>query len=63
MCGVIENLKKETAAEAAFEKSVEIALGLLKLGKLTINEICLSTKLSADIVEKIADENNIAYTV
>ena len=63
MCEIIEKLQEESAAEAALKKSLEIALDLLRLGKLTISEIGSSTKLSADTVKQLAIDNNIAYTV
>ena len=56
-------MQEECAAEAALKNSLEIALNLLRLGKLTISEIGSSTKLSIDTVKQLATDNNIAYTL
>ena len=67
MCAEVEKYAKEKAEKAAekakLQNSIETAMSLLKLGKLTIAEIGLSTKLSVEMITQLAIDNNIAYTV
>ena len=63
MSEITEKTQEECAAEAALKNSLEIALNLLRLGKLTISEIGSSTKLSIDTVKQLATDNNTAYTL
>ena len=59
MSKIMEDFKKE----AVMENAKEIALNLLQLGKLTIADICKGTNLSQETVKKLANDNNIPYTV
>ena len=59
MCKAVEDYAKEKAER----KAMDIALTLLKLGKLTVGEIGLSTKLSVEMITQLAIDNGIAYTV
>ena len=67
MCAEVEKYAKEKAEKAAekakLQNSIETAMSLLKLGKLTVAEIGLSTKLSVEMITQLAIDNNIAYTV
>ena len=61
MCKAVEDYAGEKAEKAETRKAIDIALTLLKLGKLTKAEIGLSTKLPVDIIQKLSIDNNIAY--
>ena len=63
MCEIIENLQKESAAEAALKKAMDIALKLLKKGKISVSEIADTTDLPMDTVKQLAIDNNITYTI
>ena len=65
MCTLVEDYAKEYAEKcvknSVNENNKGIALDLLRLGKLTLSEICLSTKLSIETLKQLATENNITY--
>ena len=46
MCKVMEDMRNETAKAAVEKRNVEVAKTLLKLGKLTIEEIASSAGLT-----------------
>lgn len=53
MCKVMEDMRKEAAKEAARKNSIETAINLLLLGKLTYAEIAQATKLTVEEVEEL----------
>ena len=62
MCEIIEKLQKESAAEAALKKTMEIALDILREGQ-TVTFASIVTKLSVETITQLAIDNNIAYTL
>ena len=54
MCKVMEDMRNETAKAAVEKRNVEVAKTLLKLGKLTIEEIASSAGLTIERVKELA---------
>ncbi len=54
MCKVLEDMRTEVARETAERKSVEIALNLFKLEKLSLEEIAESAGLPLERVKELA---------
>ena len=54
MCKVMEDMRNESAKTAVEKRNIEIASTLLKLGKLTIEEIAESAGLTIDRVRELA---------
>ena len=54
MCKVMEDMRNESAKTAVEKRNIEIASTLLKLGKLTIEEIAESAGLTIDRVWELA---------
>ena len=68
MCEIIEKLQKESAAEAALKKTMEIALDILREGQTATfasiaTKLSVVTKLSVETITQLAIDNNIAYTM
>ena len=57
MCKIMEDMRNEAAREAAQEaeqnKAKKTAVHLIKLGKMTLEEIAEATELSLDIVKEL----------
>ena len=53
MCRAIEEMREETAREAKHEQAIEIAQTLLKLGKMSYEEIALSVKLPVEEIKAL----------
>ena len=58
MCKMMEDMRKEAAAEAADAKAVETALNMLK-DNLSLEKVAQYSGLSLDDVKKIKEENNL----
>lgn len=54
MCKVLEDMRNEAAKSAVEKRNIEFASTLLKLGKLTIEEIAESVGLTIDRVRELA---------
>ncbi len=55
MCKIIEDLRDEARKEADKERSRQNALTMIKLGKLTFEEIALCSGLSVEEVKALAE--------
>lgn len=53
MCKMLEDMRDETAKEAALENSKECAIQLIKMRKLSDEEIAQGTKLSVESVKEL----------
>ena len=58
MCKMMEDMRKEAAAEAANEKAVETALNMLK-DNLPLEKVAEYSGLSLEEVKKIKVENSL----
>ena len=54
MCKVMEDMRNEAAKSAVEKRNIEFASTLLKLGKLTIEEIAESAGLTIKRVKELA---------
>lgn len=54
MCKVLEDMRNEAAKSEVEKRNIEFASTLLKLGKLTIEEIAESAGLTIDRVRELA---------
>ena len=54
MCKVMEDMRNESAKTAVEKRNIEFANTLLKLGKLTVEEIATSAGLTIDRVRELA---------
>ena len=54
MCKVLEDMRNEAAKSAVEKRNIEFSSTLLKLGKLTIEEIAESAGLTIDRVRELA---------
>mgnify|MGYP004662895709 CR=1 FL=1 len=53
MCRAIEEMREETAREATHAKAVAVAQMLLKIGKMSYEEIALSVKLPVEEIKAL----------
>ena len=53
MCSVLEEMRNESAKRAVENRNIEVANTLLKLGKLTVEEIAASAGLTIDRVKEL----------
>lgn len=54
MCKVMEDMRNETAKKAAEQEKFNIAQSLIKMGKLSMEEIAASVQLSLEKVQELA---------
>ncbi len=54
MCRVMEEMRDETAKKAAEQEKINIAQSLIKIGKLSMEEIAASVQLSVEKVQELA---------
>ena len=54
MCKVMEDMRNETAKRAAEQEKFNIAQSLIKMGKLSMEEIAASVQLSLEKVQELA---------
>lgn len=54
MCKVMEDMRNETAKKAAEQEKLSIAQSLIKMGKLSMEEIASSVQLSLEKVQELA---------
>ena len=54
MCDILDEMKKEAAEKAKYSTACEIALKLLKVGKLSLDEIADTSGLSIEKVRELA---------
>ena len=57
MCKIMEDMRNEAAREAAQNKAKRTAVHLIKLGKMTLEEISEATELSLDIVKELESQS------
>ena len=57
MCKIMEDMRNEAAREAEQNKAKRTAVHLIKLGKMTLEEIAEATELSLDIVKELEDQS------
>ena len=61
MCKIMEDMRNEAAREAAQQaeqnKAKKTAVHLIKLGKMTLEEIAEATELSLDIVKELENQS------
>ena len=61
MCKIMEDMRNEAAREAAQKaeqnKAKRTAVHLIKLGKMTLEEIAEATELSLDIVKELESQS------
>ena len=57
MCKIMEDMRNEAAREAAQNKAKRTAVHLIKLGKMTLEEIAEATELSIDIVKELESQS------
>ena len=56
MCKLLEDMKKQAAKQTEERIKTENALNLLKIGKLSIEEIAISIGLTIEKVSKLAKQ-------
>lgn len=54
MCKAMEDMRKEAAREAARENTIEMAIKLIKRGKMTLEEIAEDSGLTLTMVQELA---------
>ena len=54
MCKVMEDMRNETAKKAAEQEKLNIAQSLIKMEKLSLEEIAASVELSIDRIKELA---------
>ena len=59
MISVEDEIRQEGKIEGAEQNSVEIALNLLSLGKISIEEIATVTGLSIDKIRELANQKAV----
>ncbi len=61
MCKMLEDMRNEAAREAAQQaeqnKAKKTAVHLIKLGKMSLEEIAEATELSLDIVKELENQS------
>ena len=58
MCKVLEDMRNETAREAAELKSIEIAKRLIAQGKLSLEDIADAADLPVEKVREISEQRS-----
>lgn len=56
LCKLNEDMRNETAIEAAMMKSAELALNLLSLGAMSYEEIANATGLTLNDIKELAEQ-------
>ena len=56
MCKIMEDMRNEAAQKAEQVKEKKTAVHLIKLGRMTLEEIAEATELSLDIVEELENK-------
>ncbi len=57
MCKIMEDMRNEAAQKAEQNKAKRTAVHLIKLGKMTLEEIAEATELSLDIVKELENQS------
>ena len=57
MCKILEDMRNEAAIEAAQNQAKKTAVHLIKLGKITLEEIAEATGLSLDVVKELESQS------
>lgn len=57
MCKIMEDMRNEAAREAERNKAEKTAVYLIKLGKMSLEEIAEATELSLDIVKELENQS------
>ncbi len=57
MCKIMEDMRNEAAQKAEQNKAKRTAVHLIKLGKMTLEEIAEATELSLDIVKELESQS------
>jgi len=57
MCKIMEDMRNEAAREATQNKAKKTAVHLIKLGKMTLEEIAEATELSLDLVKELESQS------
>ena len=56
MCELMDQIAERRAAEADIRARIDMAKGLIAIGKMTLEEIAGVSKLSLEKVKKLADK-------
>ena len=57
MCKMLEDMRNEAAQKAEQDKAKKTAIRLIKLGKMTLEEIAEATELSLDILKELESQS------
>ena len=57
MCKIMEDVRNEAAQKAEQDKAKKTVVPLIKLGKMTLEEIAEATELSLDIVKELESQS------
>ena len=57
MCKMLEDMRNEAAQKAEQDKAKKTAVRLIKLGKMTLEEIAEATELSLDILKELESQS------
>ena len=57
MCKILEDMRNEAAQEAEQNRAKKTAVHLIKLGKMTLEEIAEATELSLDVVKELENQS------
>lgn len=57
MCKMMEDMRNEAAQKAEQDKAKKTAVRLIKLGKMTLEEIAEATELSLDIIKELESQS------
>ncbi len=57
LCKIIEDMRNEAAQKAEQKRAKKTAIHLIKLGKITLEEIAEATELSLDIVKELENKS------
>ena len=63
MCKALEDWAKESRNEGIEENKIDTTVGLLSLGKLSLEEISKVTKFSIERIKEIAVSKGLPYPV
>ncbi len=61
MCKALEDWAEESRSEGIEEGKIDTTVGLLSLGKLSLEEISRVTKFSIERIKEIAASRNLPY--
>ena len=59
MCKAMEDMRNETARKAAEQTKIEMALNMIKDGKLSLEQIAQYTMLAIERVKELAAPQNV----